>query len=54
MDVGVGLRVIVVHSIDHDLWFLGCCRIIEVDKRVAVNHTLQNWEVVSKGHAITF
>jgi hypothetical protein len=54
VDIGIGLCVIIVHRIDHDLWFLSCCGIVEVDEGVAMDHTLQNWEVVSKGHTITF
>jgi hypothetical protein len=47
VDVGVGLGVVIVHRIENDLGFLGGCCIVEVNKWMAVDLSLENRELVS-------
>ena len=53
VNVGVGFRIVGVHRIDNDLWFLRGGGVVEVDQPVAVDLALQNGKLFTKGHALT-
>ncbi|MCY1238885.1 hypothetical protein D9M72_516440 [compost metagenome] len=37
MDVGIFVGIGMGHRVDHDLWFLRRCAVVEIDKRLAIN-----------------
>ena len=53
VDIGVGLRVVMVHRIEHDLRLLRGGSVVEVHERVAVDLSLQNGKLVSQRHELT-
>ena len=45
MHIGIHVKILIAHRIEHAQWFLGGCRIVEIHQRLAIDLSRENREI---------